>query len=177
MICDKILFLDCDGTIRRPKSGATFINVPEDQEIIEGVHEAIAHYKSLGFLPIGVTNQGGVASGHKSLKSAIQEQEYTLKLLPALNFIYFAPTYDGLICWKIARNIPTEIKQQSIEEFGSFRKPGSGMLNLALRFYNIEPSKCLMVGDRTEDEEAASAASVPFIWAEDFCKSPIPPTV
>lgn len=176
MIAHKILFLDCDGTIRRPKSGAKFINAPEDQEIIEGVHEVIAHYKSLGFLPIGVTNQGGVASGHKSLSSARKEQRYTLELLPELDFIYFAPTYDGLICWKVARNISTEIKQQSIEEFSSFRKPGAGMLNLGLRFYNIEPSKCLMVGDRPEDEQAAIVASVPFMWAEDFWKSPVPPT-
>lgn len=38
----KILFLDLDGTVRRTKSGATFINDPLDQELIPGVEEAIA---------------------------------------------------------------------------------------------------------------------------------------
>lgn len=168
----KILFLDCDGTIRRPKSGAKFISNPEDQEIIGGVSEAIAHYKSLGFTPIGVTNQGGVAAGHKSLEEAIEEQCITLELLPELELIYFAPNYDGLICWKISRSASTEIKQQSIEEFGSFRKPGAGMLNLALRFYNAQPQDCLMVGDRTEDEVAAATALVPFMWAHDWLIRP-----
>ncbi|WP_196517672.1 hypothetical protein [Nostoc sp. WHI] len=38
----KILFLHLDGTVRRTKSGATFINTPKDQEIIPGVQDAIA---------------------------------------------------------------------------------------------------------------------------------------
>ena len=38
----KLLVLDKDGTIVRPKSGHTFIQSPEDQVLIEGVAEAIA---------------------------------------------------------------------------------------------------------------------------------------
>ncbi|NDJ25953.1 hypothetical protein GS682_31100 [Nostoc sp. B(2019)] len=45
----KILFLDLDGTIRRTKSGTTFINKPENQEIIPGVQEAIALAVSFGY--------------------------------------------------------------------------------------------------------------------------------
>lgn len=40
----KVLFLDLDGTTREPKSGATFINIPDDQRIIQGVETAIARY-------------------------------------------------------------------------------------------------------------------------------------
>jgi D-glycero-D-manno-heptose 1,7-bisphosphate phosphatase len=40
----KILFLDLDGTVRKTKSGATFINDPYDQELIVGVEGAIALY-------------------------------------------------------------------------------------------------------------------------------------
>ena len=164
----KILFLDCDGTIRQPKSGSTFINSPEDQEIIEGVQEAVLVYKNSGYTIIGITNQGGVASGHKSLESAIIEQQVTLGLLPSLDFIYFAPTYDGLVCWRIDRKDETEIKQLSTEEFDSFRKPGAGMLNLALKFYEVSPKDCLMIGDRPEDEQAATSAGMPFAWAKDW---------
>jgi len=39
---NKILFLDLDGTVRRTKSGAIFINDPYDQELIPGTKEAIA---------------------------------------------------------------------------------------------------------------------------------------
>lgn len=40
----KILFLDLDGTVRRPKSEAEFINSPHEQELIPGVAEAILKY-------------------------------------------------------------------------------------------------------------------------------------
>ena len=56
---NKILFLDLDGTVRRTKSGATFINDPYDQELIPGVEEAIARYHN--WLIIGITNQDMVS--------------------------------------------------------------------------------------------------------------------
>jgi D-glycero-D-manno-heptose 1,7-bisphosphate phosphatase len=56
--------VDLDGTIRETASGKTFINEPTDQKAIEGTQEAI-EYLSEKFTIIGVTNQGGVAAGHK----------------------------------------------------------------------------------------------------------------
>ncbi len=73
---NKILFLDLDATVRRAKSGATFINTPKDQEIIPGVQDAIARYPN--YYIIGITNQSGVDAGKKSLESAIAEQKYTM---------------------------------------------------------------------------------------------------
>ncbi|MEH1788842.1 MAG: hypothetical protein V7L23_25500 [Nostoc sp.] len=62
----KLLILDLDGTVRRPKSGAKFINNPHDQEIIPEAQRAIAHYKSQCWIIVGATNQGGVAAGKNS---------------------------------------------------------------------------------------------------------------
>lgn len=160
----KLLLLDLDGTVRESASGKTFINQPDDQKLIDGATEAIARYP--GWTKIGITNQGGVAAGHKSLGDAIAEQHITLQLLPELDWIYFCPTYDGNACWKVDRYNSLEIKQFFIEEFGSFRKPGAGMINLALRQFDVEQS--LYVGDRPEDEQAATAAGVPFMWAHDW---------
>lgn len=165
----KILFLDLDGTVREPKSGAKFINDPHDQNLIEGVKEAIAHYSSREWLIIGITNQGGVAAGHKSIESAINEQKITLDLVPELALIYFCPDFEGLECWKVARNIvggisSSLVKQYDISEFGSFRKPGAGMIRLALGIVN--PSECWMIGDRPEDEQCAAAANINFMWAD-----------
>lgn len=56
----KLLLLDCDGTIREPRSGAKFIQRPEDQKIIAGADKAIAHYHQEGWILVGITNQGGV---------------------------------------------------------------------------------------------------------------------
>jgi len=70
----KALLLDLDGTIRRPTSGK-FIEYPNDQEPIEGAIKAMEIYHQEGWTMIGITNQGGVAAGYKSLKSAIEEQQ------------------------------------------------------------------------------------------------------
>jgi D-glycero-D-manno-heptose 1,7-bisphosphate phosphatase len=68
----KILFLDCDGTIREPlEPGRKFISAPADQRIIHGADRAIAYYASKNWKIFGITNQAGVAAGHKSLKEAI----------------------------------------------------------------------------------------------------------
>ncbi|MBE9193571.1 hypothetical protein IQ230_25235 [Gloeocapsopsis crepidinum LEGE 06123] len=45
---EELLLLDCDGTIREPISGAKFIQHPEDQKIIAGAEQAIAHYHQEG---------------------------------------------------------------------------------------------------------------------------------
>lgn len=171
----KLLLLDLDNTIRKSKSDAIFINQPEDQEIIAGVEDALSRYPN--YIKIGVTNQGGCAAidpntgkPYKSVESAITEQQITLQLLPQLEYIYFAPTFDGLVCWKVTRQDAKEIKQQSIDEFGSFRKPGAGMLKMAIKYYSAICDDCLMVGDREEDEKAALAAGIPFTWAQDWLK-------
>lgn len=55
----KLLILDKDGTLVRPKSGNTFVQHPEDQEMIEGVAEAIARYIADGWTLAIASNQGG----------------------------------------------------------------------------------------------------------------------
>ncbi|MFM6404935.1 MAG: hypothetical protein ACKPGT_09860, partial [Microcystis sp.] len=51
-------------------------------------------YDQEGWIIIGITNQGGVAAGHKSLKSAIEEQRKTLEIFPLLSYIYFCPDFE-----------------------------------------------------------------------------------
>jgi D-glycero-D-manno-heptose 1,7-bisphosphate phosphatase len=160
----KLLFCDLDGTIRQTISGKTFINDPHDQQLIEGVAEALKYYLENGWTIIGISNQGGVASGHKSLESAIAEQQYTLSLTPQLEKIYFCPNFDGEDCWVVDRKTYYLVQENYSGEFGGFRKPSPGMLNLAIKFY--QPSEVVMVGDRSEDREAAEAANVLFVPAD-----------
>ena len=164
----KLLLLDLDGTVRESASGATFINRPDDQKLISGVEDVIARYSD--WTIIGITNQGGVATGHKSIEDATLEQKITLELCPQLKWIYFCPTYDGLECWRVDSDYCKLIKQHSIDEFGSFRKPGEGMIKLALQQFD-KVGECLYAGDRPEDEQAAAAAGVPFVWADQWRSS------
>lgn len=172
----KLLLLDCDGTIREPVSNSKFIQHPHDQRLIKEAEKTIIDYHGKGWAIYGITNQGGVAAGHKSLDDAIKEQFYTLKLIPAMSGIYFCPDFKGdkvyFTCEFFAAgykrsnfphpNVPSELL------YSSFRKPGSGMLMLAIDFLEEYPSEILMVGDRHEDHQAAEAANINFLWAEDW---------
>ncbi len=169
----KILFCDLDGTLRRPKSGAKFINDPQDQEPMPGALSCLSHYHQHGFRLIGITNQGGVAAGHKSLSDAVLEQQITLQLFPTLGLIYFCPDYEGLECCKVSRTDSQQINQSASPTlaFGSFRKPGPGMINLYLQSPDLPSVKltdCFMMGDRDEDLGAATAAGINFFWAESI---------
>ncbi len=159
-----LLLLDMDGTVREPLGDHKFIQRPRDQRIIARAEQAIAYYAAMGWQIVGVTNQAGVASGKKSLQSCIKEQEYTLALLSHLKEIYLCPDFGGKKCFCVTRN---EVHNYSKErESGTFRKPGPGMLNLAIRLHQSD--KVLMIGDRPEDKAAAQAAGIRFQQAESW---------
>lgn len=167
----KILFLDCDGTIREPLSGAKFISHPRDQRIIPGADKAIQHFHRQGYTIIGVSNQGGVGAGHKSLKDTELEQRYTLELFPEILAIYFCPDFEGQECWWVPRTGESERVLRSWED--SYRKPGSGMVDQAMEAYlgyrfdkPRPPMHHWLVGDRPEDQQCAIAAGINFLWAE-----------
>lgn len=163
----KIIFFDLDGTLRETASGKTFINEPTDQKAIKGTQKALAYYQEKGFICIGITNQGGVAAGHKSLESAIEEQRITLELFPELSEIFFCPNYGGESCWQVSRdNVPLEFIAPFSEEGEAIlcRKPSHGMLDISARSM-ADLSNCWMIGDRPEDQQCAEAAGAKFIWA------------
>lgn len=177
----RLLLLDLDGTIRQSASGAKFIQHPRDQQPIAGADKAIAHYRSLGWVAIGISNQGGVAAGHKQLADAIVEQRYTLELFPQLSSIFFCPDFAGKHCWMVVRGnevhsgeTPVHLAPWGQEFIGSFRKPKPGMLSVAIKMLGYESRKAdyWYVGDRTEDEAAAAAAAINFcpapVWRDRF---------
>lgn len=164
----KIFFFDLDGTLRETKSGATFINDPADQKPIVSAQEAVSYIASKGFICIGITNQGGVPTGKKSLESAIEEQRITLELFPGLSEIFFCHTW-GESCYQISRgNVPNEFSSPIAGgEKISCRKPGHGMLLLAAQsLVDLSDGEHWMTGDRPEDEQAAKNAGINFVPAE-----------
>ncbi len=100
----KLLMLDLDGTVRKPLSGDRFIQHPTDQCIIEGADRAIAYYHREGYVIVGISNQEGVAAGHKSLSDCFLEQRHTLNLFPQISEICFCPDFEGLECWVATSN-------------------------------------------------------------------------
>ncbi len=128
----KILFVDIDGTLTETISGHAFKQHPQDVKVIEGVQSAIAYFISKGWMVIGVSNQGGIAKGFKTLAATVDEMIFTLSLIP-----------------------------------------DAGMLKLAKLFIedgNWDVVDMIMVGDRSEDLECASAMGCKFLWADNWRK-------
>ncbi|OUL18469.1 HAD hydrolase-like protein [Nostoc sp. 106C] len=162
-----LLLLDLDGTIREPLSGKQYFQNPQDQQIIEGADIAVGAYKD-DWIIVGISNQGGVAAGYKSIQECIKEQQYTLELFPELREIYFCPDFEGKKCFRVTRhNVHNHSKTKWS---GYYRKPGVGMLQLAMVRHKHTPENTCYVGDRPEDEAAARRARVQFQWAGDWLK-------
>jgi D-glycero-D-manno-heptose 1,7-bisphosphate phosphatase len=180
----KLLLTDKDGTLIAPASGAKFVNQPWDQAPLPGASEAIAKYAADGWTIAIISNQGGVAGGHKSLESAILEMQFCLKLFPQIQEAYFCPDFDGLDCWRVWGDCSPSQQicygEKSFQSWelalkGTFRKPNAGMLRLAMAIHS--PDQVLYTGDmlianspKGEDENAALSAGIPFIAAPEFLK-------
>lgn len=160
-----LLLVDLDGTIREPLSGKKYFQHPQDQKIIMGVEVAINAYKD-NWIIVGITNQGGVAAGYKSIQQCIKEQQYTLELFPQLNEIYFCPDFEGSKCFCVTRH--NAHNHSKTKWSGQYRKPGAGMLQLAMVRHKHTPEDTCYVGDRPEDEAAARRARVHFQWAKEW---------
>lgn len=174
---NKLLLLDCDGTLREPASGEKFIQHPLDQQVISGADKGVAHAHEQGWTIIAISNQGGVEAGYKTLEDAIAEAHYTLELFPQILCIYICPDFQGKHCWLIGRKhdeVPVHTTDWGKEFIGSFRKPQPGMLNAAIKMSGFPDSKSeyFYIGDRSEDEEAGMRAGVNFmpadIWLNRF---------
>jgi len=154
-----LLMLDLDGTVREPRSGSEFINDPTDQRVIAAAAEKIAMFREAGYRIVGITNQGGVEAGFKSIDDCHHEQLITL-LLAKLDAVYYCPD-KGDTCF---RRTTEGVKTYKGE---GYRKPKPGMLHLAvmeqLDFVDkTEADILIYVGDRPEDRQAAKKAQVQF---------------
>jgi len=164
-----LLLVDKDGTLIQTKSGEKFVNKPWDQEALPGVKEALKYYKQRDWKIIIISNQGGVSAGHKSLESAIAEMRFCMELLPEIEECYFCPDFEGENCYRIWADDFIHYTGDSysvceLEMKNQFRKPMPGMLKLAAHIECAE--KVWYVGDRDEDEQAAAAAGLNFMWAD-----------
>lgn len=63
----KLAILDKDGTLVLPKSGNTFVQNPTDQILMFGAIEGCQRLIDAGYVLAIASNQGGVASNHKTL--------------------------------------------------------------------------------------------------------------
>ncbi len=160
------LLLDFDGTIRKSKTGE-FIQNSRDIELIPGIEKIIWLYRDMGFLILGVSNQGGVAHGFKLPMEIENEMDATLKLFQQPH-----PFHGVKFCFSDAKGKIEPYCHRSLN-----RKPNYGMLAvMEIEAYNqgviIDWDNSIFVGDRPEDEECAKSAGVKFIHINTFLTMP-----
>lgn len=138
----KALFLDRDGVIN-VDSG--YIWRIEDFIFFDGVFEACAAARDMGYLLFVVTNQAGIGRGLYT-----EQQFHALTAWMEAQFLergieisrtYFSPTHPDEGIGVYRRESPD-------------RKPGPGMLFKARDAFDIDMGASAIVGDRETDIEA-----------------------
>jgi D-glycero-D-manno-heptose 1,7-bisphosphate phosphatase len=198
----KLAVLDKDATLVLPKSGNKFVQNPTDQILMVGAIQGCQRLIDAGYVLAIASNQGGVASRHKTLEEAISEMGYCLSLLAAsyieIDRAMFCPDFEGEECHSVFLNDAFAEKNGDAWENGdmlnsthakfripspgmhvvidansvNFRKPSPGMLILATQKKAL--TDAWMIGDREEDRGAAEAAGFGFLDAGEWRKGASP---
>lgn len=160
------LCLDFDGTVRRSKSGATFIKNSHDIELMPNMENLIWKYRNAGWLIFGISNQAGVAHGFKLPMEIEAEMEATLKLFE------INPFHSLRYCFHDGKGNTHPYNYRSLG-----RKPDIGMLyEMEVESYQhgyiVDWDNSLFVGDRPEDEECAKRAGIAFRHIDSFLNDP-----
>ena len=148
----RAIFLDRDGTINVSKG---FISKADDFELIPGTIEAIKAINKSGALAIVITNQPVIARGecsfeelhniHNKLKTLLGEKG------AFVDDIFYCPHHPD-------KGFEGEVPELKFD--CECRKPKTGMIEEAVKKYNIDLSKSYMVGDSTMDLETARNAGI-----------------
>ena len=152
------IFLDRDGTMNVSKG---FISKADDLELIPGSIEAIKAINKSGALAIVITNQPVIARGecsfeelhniHNKLKTLLGEKG------AFVDDIFYCPHHPD-------KGFEGEVPELKFD--CECRKPKTGMIEEAVKKYNIDLSKSYMVGDSTMDLETARNAGIKSVLVD-----------
>lgn len=132
---NKAVFIDRDGTIN---ANVEYLDNPDNLQIYPRVAEGIKLLKKNGYKIIIVTNQSGIARGyftedtlekiHQRMKNELSEKG------ASVDAIYYCPHHPDDLC--------------------DCRKPNTGLLDKAIKDFEIDISTSFIIGDRMLDVEA-----------------------
>ena len=142
------LFLDRDGVINVDHG---YVHTPEEFDFVDGIFEVVAAANQAGYLVVVVTNQAGIGRGYYSEKQFHALTDWMKKQFVEnggrIDAVYFCPYHPehGI----------GEYRQKS-----DCRKPAPGMLLTAMRDFDIDLGRSILVGDTLKDIHAANAAGI-----------------
>lgn len=144
----RFLFLDRDGVINKKRED--YVKTIQELEFIPGIFEAIKKLNSLGIHIIVITNQSIVNRNIVSEDQLNKIHEFMQKAMKEksciISKIYFCPHHP--------------------EEKCTCRKPNIGMIEQAIKDFNINLSDTLLIGDSNSDIEAAEKMKIKSIKLE-----------
>lgn len=142
------LFLDRDGTINVDHG---WVGTRERFEWVPGAREAIHCATDAGWHVFVVTNQSGVARGHYDEAAVTSLHEWMTDEVRraggTIDDIRYCPFHvDGVV--------------PAYARASDWRKPEPGMLLDLMRAWELDPARCVMIGDQESDMQAARAAGI-----------------
>lgn len=146
---NKAVFLDRDGTINED---VNYLTSKEELVIFPGVKEALTRLKDLGFLNLVITNQSGIARGYLSEEDLAEIHKDIDRVLnidgkPLIDDYFYSPYHvDGVV---------PEYSKHSED-----RKPVTGMIDKAVKKYDIDVKESFLVGDSLVDMKSAENAGL-----------------
>lgn len=140
---NKAAFFDRDGTIN---VDVHYLHRPEDLIFIDGMPEFIRKWNDWGYLVIVVTNQAGIARRYYTEDEMRDLHRYMNKCLAEhgahIDAFYFCPHHPDFTG-------PCRC-----------RKPEPGMLEDAIREFDLDPAQCILFGDKAWDVEAGERCGI-----------------
>ena len=141
----KGIFLDRDGVLIED---VHHIKSPKQVKLCKNIEKFLRESKERGYELIVVTNQSSVS------RSIITYQEYkniTEKFLSLIPYDVYPNLF--LSSFHLPKN------DNNLKNY-NWRKPGTGMINYALKLRKYEKSKCGLIGDKLTDLEAGNNAGL-----------------
>jgi D-glycero-D-manno-heptose 1,7-bisphosphate phosphatase len=141
------LFLDRDGVIIEERG---YISSPQDVALLPGVPQLIREARTLGMAVVEITNQAGIGRGYFGWIDFLRVENRVTQALAeqgvGVDAVFACPFHpEG---------------QDLYRADHPWRKPQPGMLLEASSLLNLALRKSVLVGDKSMDLEAASAAKL-----------------
>jgi len=143
----RAIFLDRDNTLIHNDGD---LGDPDEVRLMDGVPEAIATLRRIGYRIIVVSNQGGVARGKYGEADVDRVHDRIRQLVRhggggEIDRFYFCPYHPD-----------AKVDQYRCEH--PWRKPQPGMLLQAAQDLGLDLPSCWTIGDQLRDIEAGWAA-------------------
>lgn len=136
---NKAIFLDRDGTLNIEMN---YLHEVDKLVFIDGTYEALSLLKVHGYKLIVISNQSGIGRGYYKSQDVEQLHQYMNAILDkqsaAIDAFYYCPhvEQDQCLC----------------------RKPRTGLIDHAVKEWNIDLTQSYMVGDKESDVMTAVTA-------------------